>query len=75
MAGLAADGQLAHHDDEAAAGRQNQVDDEEREAAVGAHLVGESPDVAQTDGRADRGHQESEIGSKAFSFFHSFLSF
>ena len=38
------------------------------------HLIGEAPDVAQADCRADRGHQEPEIGSKAFSFFHCFLS-
>ena len=37
-------------------------------------LLGEAPDVAQAARRADRGHQESEIGSKAFSFFHCFLS-
>ena len=75
LAGFAADGQLAHHDDKAAQNREDQVDDEEREAAVGTHFVGEAPDVAQADGRADCGHQESKIGSKAFSFFHSFLSF
>ena len=74
MAGLAADGQLAHHNDEAAQDRQDQIDDEEREAAGGTHLIGEAPDVAQADCRADRGHQEPEIGSKAFSFFHCFLS-
>ena len=72
FAGLAADGQLAHHDDEAAQDRQNEVDDEERKTAGGAHLVGEAPDVAQADCRADRGHQETKIGSKAFSFFHVF---
>ena len=72
LAGLAADGQLAQHDDEAADDRQDQIDDEEREAAGGAHLIGEAPDVAQADCRADRGHQESKIGSKAFSFFHCF---
>ena len=50
VVGLAAQRQLAHHDDEAAQGRQDQVDDEECEAAVGAHLIGEAPDVAQADG-------------------------
>ena len=49
-AGLAAQGQLAHHNDEAAARRQDQIDDEECEAAVGAHLIGEALDVAQADG-------------------------
>ena len=74
VTGLAADGQLAHHNDEAAQDRQDQIDDEEREAAGGTHLIGEAPDVAQADCRADRGHQEPKIGSKAFSFFHCFLS-
>ena len=74
LAGLAAQSQLAHHDDEAAADRQNQIDDQECEAAAGAHLVGKSPDVAQADRRANSSHQESKIGSKAFSFFHCFLS-
>ena len=74
LACLTTNGQLAHHDDESAANSQNEVNDEEREAAAGAHLIGEAPDVAQADRRADRGHQESEIGSKAFSFFHCFLS-
>ena len=55
--------------------RQNEVNNEERKAAGGAHFIGEAPDVAQADRRADRGHQETEIGSKAFSFFHCFLSF
>ena len=74
LAGLAAQGQLAQHDDEAADDRQDQIDDEEREAAGGTHFVGKAPDVAQAHSRADGSHEESKIGSKAFSFFHSFLS-
>ena len=69
-AGLAAQGQLTHHDDEAAQRRQDQIDDQEREAAVGAHLVGEAPDVAKAHCRSHGSHQEPECGSKAFSFFH-----
>ena len=72
LAGLTADGQLAQHDDKAAQDCQDEVDDEECEAAGGAHLIGEAPDVAQADCGADRGHQETKIGSKAFSFFHVF---
>jgi len=72
LAGLTADGQLAQHDDEAAEDCQDQVDDEEREAAGGAHLIGEAPDVAQAHSRADGSHEETKIGSKAFSFFHCF---
>ena len=74
LAGLAADGQLAHHDDKAAQNCQNEVNNEERKTTGGAHFIGEAPDVAQTDGGADGSHQETKIGSKAFSFFHCFLS-
>ena len=49
LAGLTAQRQLAQHDDEAADDRQNEVDNEERKAAGGAHLIGEAPDVAQAD--------------------------
>ena len=72
LAGLAAQRQLTHHDDEAAEDCQNQIDDEECKAARGAHFIGETPDVAQADCRADRRHQETKVGSKAFSFFHVF---
>ena len=71
-AGATAQGQLTHHDDETAQGRQDQVDDEECEAAVGAHLIGEAPDVAKAHCRTDGSHEESKCGSKAFSFFHFF---
>ena len=74
VTGLTAQSQLAHHDDEAAADSQDQVDQKEREAAACTHLIGEAPDVAQADRRTDSSHQESKIGSKAFSFFHCFLS-
>ena len=72
--GLAAQSQLAHHDHEAAQSRQDQVNDEECESAVSAHLIGEAPDVAKADCRTNGCHQESKCGSKAFSFFHFFLS-
>ena len=72
LAGLTADGKLTDHHDEAGGDTQENIHHQECEAAIGTHLIGEAPDVAQTDRRADRGHQESEIGSKAFSFFHIF---
>ena len=42
---------------------QKQVNDQERETAVRAHLIREAPEVAQSDGRADGRHQEAEIAS------------
>ena len=35
----------------------------EGETASAAHLVGEAPDIAQTDGRTDSGKQEAYITS------------
>ena len=77
-AGLAAQRQLADHDHEADEQYQQQVDDEEGEAAVGAHLIREAPEVAQADRGADRRHKEAEIASPITTFvFHNFppLSF
>ena len=49
---VAAHGQLADHDHEAHKNGQEQVCDEEGEAAGFAHLVREAPDVSQADGGA-----------------------
>ena len=49
VTGLTTQRQLAHHDDEAAANRQNQINQKEREATGRTHLIGEAPDVAQAD--------------------------
>ena len=56
VTGFAAQSQLADHDDNAAEHGQHQIQDQEREAAVGTHLVGKAPDVAQADCRADGSH-------------------
>ena len=56
LAGFPAHGQLGHHDAEANEDGQQQIDDQEREAAGLAHFIGEAPDVAQAHGRADGGH-------------------
>ena len=48
--GLTAQSELAHHQQSADENDQDQVDHQEGEAAGGAHLVGEAPQVAQTDG-------------------------
>ena len=70
LTGLAADGQLAHHNDIAAQNSQNDVHQQEGKTAVVAHLVGEAPDVAQTHSGADSRHQEAKCALKTFSFFH-----
>ena len=74
LTGFTTHGQFTDHNDESAGNAQKNVDQQEREAAIGTHLIGEAPDVAQADRRANSSHQESKIGSKAFSFFHCFLS-
>ncbi len=56
LAGFPAHGQLAHHNAEAHEDGQQQIDDQEGEAAGLAHFVGEAPDVAQAHGGADGGH-------------------
>ena len=56
LAGFPAHGQLGHHDAEAHEDGQQQIDDQEREAAGLAHFIGEAPDVAQAHGGADGGH-------------------
>src|SRR5699024_12266607 len=68
--------QLADHDHEADEEHEQQVYHEEGEAAVGAHLVREAPQVAEADGRADRGHEEAEIAPPVSAFvFHIFPPF
>ena len=62
-AGLTADGQLAEHDDHADEDDQEQVDNQEREAAVATHFVREAPNVAKADRRADGRHQETKVGA------------
>ena len=61
--GLAADSQLGDHDDHADKDRQQQVDNQKHEAAGFAHLVGEAPDVAETDSRTDGSKQEAYVAA------------
>ena len=69
--GPAAKGQLTDHDDEAHKYRQQQIDDEEREAAGAAHLVRKAPDISKTHRGADSGHQETDIAAPSASvIFH-----
>ena len=78
LTGLTAEGHFADHHAQAHEYGQAEVDDEEGEAAALAHLEREAPNVAQTDGRADGRHQESEVGGKSSAvlllLFHTFLS-
>ena len=72
-AGLTAQSELAHHQSDTDSDHQDQVDHQEGEAAGGAHLVGEAPQVAQADGRADGGHEEAEGAAPLttlFDFIH-----
>ena len=59
--GLAAECELAEHDNEADENRKQQVDQQEREAAALTHLVREAPDVAEADRRTDGGKQEANV--------------
>ena len=68
LAGFAAHGQLAHHNDEAHEYRQQQVDQQEGKTAGLSHLVREAPDVAQAYGRADGRQQEADVASPRTSF-------
>ena len=61
MARLAAQRQLTQHDDNAAAQRQRQIQDQEGEATIGTHFVGEAPYIAQPHSRAYSGHQKTEV--------------
>jgi len=73
LAGLAAQSQLGHHGDEADEDCQCEVNEQECETAVCTHLIGEAPDVTETDSRTDGCHQESECGSPSCSLiFHKF---
>ena len=67
-AGLAAQGKLAHHDDEAAQRRQDQIDDQEREAAVGAILLGKPQMLPRPTADPTAAIRNPECGSKAFFF-------
>ena len=59
LTGLAADRHFDAHADNAAGNDEEQINDQEREAAVGTHFVRESPQVTHTDGRADRRQNKS----------------
>ena len=61
--------------DVAAQNSQHQIDQQEGETAVCTHLIGEAPDVAQTDSRANGRHDEAKCASETFSFLHFILSF
>ena len=59
-----ADGVLHHQHGDAHEGDGEQVDQDERGAAVGAGHVREFPDVAQADGGAQGGGEGPEGGSE-----------
>ena len=57
--GFAADRQLGDHDDHTDENGQQQVNNQEYEAAAFTHLVREAPDVTETDGGTDGSKQEA----------------
>ena len=60
-AGLAAQSQLTDHNGHAHKYSQQQINDQKSKTAAGAHLVGEAPDVAQTDSRTNSSQQEAQV--------------
>ena len=77
FAGLSAQSKLAQHPHDAHQGDQDEVEDEEGKAAGLAHFIGEGPEVAQANGRADGRHEEAEAAPPLTTFgcLHSeFLS-
>ena len=60
--GPPADGELRQHDGEPHHRDAEQVDEDERPAAVLPGDVGKLPDIAQPDGRAGRGEDEPQPG-------------
>ena len=63
---------LADHNCKTDESCEDEVNDEECEAAVLTHFVREAPNVAQTDRRTDSGHDKSKAGAKSVTicFFH-----
>ena len=71
LSGLTAEGKLRGHDDQADEDRQEQIDEQEREAAGFAHLVRKAPDIAEADRRADGCKQEAYVAApRAALIFH-----
>lgn len=68
LSGLAAHGKLRGHDDKAHENCQQRIDRQIREAAGLAHFVGEAPDIAQANRRADGRHQEAQIAGPTGTF-------
>ena len=63
-----ADEELAHHDRDANHGNADEIDEDERRAAIVADLRRETPHVAQTDGRACGCQHGSQLAAKITSF-------
>ena len=60
---------VVEEEDGDAGGQQcDDVGDHEGSAAVGVRHAGEAPDVAQADGRADRGEEEADLASPLLAF-------
>lgn len=66
---IPADGQLRQHDRKAHQEHDQQITQQEGAAAVGAHLAGKFPDVAQAHRRAGCGQDEAQVGGPLVPLF------
>mgnify|MGYP002511576078 CR=1 FL=1 len=72
LAGLTADGDLGGQQSKTKGQRQNDIDQQEDAAAVLGCQIGETPDVAQTDGRACRSQNKAQRTGEITAFlFHN----
>lgn len=69
LLGGPADGQLRQHDRKAHQEHDQQITQQEGAAAVGAHLAGKFPDVAQAHRGAGRGQDEAQVGGPLVPLF------
>ena len=67
FAGRAAHGKFHDQQRESKGDKEQNIDDDEKSAAVFTGNIGESPDVAQTDGTAGGKKKESDSAPELFS--------
>ena len=72
LAAAAAERELAEHDRHAHEHDEHEIQQQEHGAAALAHLIREAPDIAEANGRADRGHEEAEVAAPAAAFGFDF---
>ena len=72
LAAAAAERELAEHDRHTHEHDEHEIQQQEHGTAALAHFIREAPDVAEADGRADRGHEEAEVAAPAAAFGFDF---